>query len=272
MGGVGGAFDAGPLAGQGGAPGPDMGAGGAPDVSPPVDAPFDVPPPDVPPPDMAADLAMDLPAPDVPPEAPVVRKALLVVGSSTALTMGDMRVRAALEARSLMVTLGNDDGPASQADGMDLVVVASSSVSMSVAAKYRTTALPILNMEQAIMDDMGMTGPTEDTDYGEAAGTQVAIVNAAHPLAAGLTGTVTVASNGGTMTWGAPAASAVRVATMTGANAARITIFYYDAGTMMVGLAAPARRVGFFTSDSIAQRLLADGGRLLDAAIAFTTP
>jgi len=209
------------------------------------------------------------PPADLPPEAPRVRRALLVVASPNDLSMGDQRIRDALEDKGVMVTLGNDQGPGSQANGMDLVVVTSSGASEDIAGKYRTVTVPVLCFETGILDDMGMTGPGLEMNFGVSESTQIEIVAALHPLAAGLSGTVNVASESGFMTWGIPAATATKVATLTGADANKSTIFFYERGAMMVGLEAPALRVGHFAGDTVIENLTANGQRLLDAAIDF---
>ena len=94
-------------------------------------------------------------------------------------------------------------------------------------------------------------------------------MNAAHPLAAGLSGTVTV-SSAATFTWGVPNANAVVVARPT-SNATRASIFAYERGAGMVGLTAPGRRVGFFLQDTTGAALNPSGRALVDAALRWAT-
>jgi hypothetical protein len=110
---------------------------------------------------------------------------------------------------------------------------------------------------------MAMTGRVAGTDYGTPTQTQVA-VSGTHPLAAGLAGTVTVVTAASAFNWGKPGASAAigaRVAVGTQA-----TSFGYEAGSPMVGYAAPSRRVGLFIGTPASTKLNANGWKLFDAA------
>jgi hypothetical protein len=121
-------------------------------------------------------------------------------------------------------------------------------------------------LEPQLFDDMGMTGLTSGTNFGSTASqTQVTISTASHPMAAGLTGNVTVVSAASTFGWGGPNANGVKVATIVG-NSSRATIFAYNSGAVMPGLTAPASRVGFFLFGNSAT-LTANGGSLFDAAV-----
>jgi len=163
-------------------------------------------------------------------------------------------------------------GPAAttaDAGGKAVVVISSTSNSGDVTTKYRTAVTPVVVWEPLLFDELGMTG-TASTSQGTQTGqTQVAIVNAAHPLAAGLSGTVTVSSST-TFTWGVPNAGAVVVARPP-SNASRASIFAYERGAGMVGLTAPGRRVGLFLHDTAAASLNGSGRSLVDAALRWAT-
>ena len=66
-----------------------------------------------------------------------------------------------------------------------LVVISSTGTSTDVNTKFRTTQVPVLTWENALYDDLGMTGNAAADHNATANQTQVQIVNAAHPLAAG---------------------------------------------------------------------------------------
>jgi hypothetical protein len=206
----------------------------------------------------------DMPGPDLPPEAPPARNALFVVGNTT-LNAGDTQLRAALMAKGLTVRL-LDDAAAPDTANTQLVVLSASCMAAMLANKYRMVALPVLNLESAVYDDMGMTGTTAN-DFDEAMGTQVVIVLPAHPLAAGLAmGNVTVVTASSGISWGVPGAAAEKVATIPG-QATHFAVFAYPKDAAMVGLQAPGKRVGLFPSDTASQRLSPDGLKLLNAAI-----
>ncbi len=193
-------------------------------------------------------------------------EALLIVGN-TLLGTGDTAVEARLRALGFS-TLVRDAAAVAPIDaaGKALVVISSTVASGSVNTKFRGVSIPVLTWESALLDDLGMTGTVSGTDLGTlGAQTALAIADAAHPLAAGLSGTPVV-STSSIYSWGVPGPAAAKVVTLAG-NSARAAIFGYEAGAAMPGLAAPARRVGFFLEDITAANLTADGLKLFDAAV-----
>ena len=205
--------------------------------------------------------------PDVTDSAPG-KLAYLVVGDPAAPTAGDSRLRTALEAEGFEVRLLDDGAPASMASGARLVVLTSSCSSSALGSKYRDVATPVLTLDSGVFGLMGLTGPIVAVDHGEEQASQVQIVREAHPLAGGLTGSVAVVTQAAGMNWGRPAAAAEQIATFQG-MADKVAIFAYERGAAMIGHTAPARRVGFFAADAAAERLTADGLRLLDAAVSW---
>jgi hypothetical protein len=196
--------------------------------------------------------------------------ALLVVADPTAMAAVDTKLKVLLEAKGMRVTMGDDDGMGSQANGTRIVVLSGTSASEKLASKFRDIPTPILVLVPQVYDDMGMT-PGGDGNFGEDDATQVAIAMGAHPLAAGLTGNVGVLTGGASkLGWGKPTATAAKIATFTGggANAMKVAIFGYDKGALMVSpTLAPARRVGAFITDAAIASLNANGEKLLGAAI-----
>jgi Bacterial Ig domain/Beta-propeller repeat/Carboxypeptidase regulatory-like domain/IPT/TIG domain/Bacterial TSP3 repeat len=201
------------------------------------------------------------------------RNALLVVGSTT-LNTGDSAVKTRLQNLGYTVTVkaaGSTSNTAiktSDADGKTLVVISSTVTPANVANKFRNVAVPVLDWEFDILDDMGMTGLTSGTDFGttSTAQTQLSIADPTQPMAAGLSGTQTVVTTATNFTWGKPNLNAVKVATVAG-DATKVDIFGYDAGAAMPGLEAPARRVALFLTDTTAAGFNANGGALFDAAV-----
>lgn len=118
--------------------------------------------------------------------------------------------------------------------------------------------MPVVTGEGGLFSNMGMTGST-NKDLGTVSRqTQVTISNPAHPLAAGLSGNVTVTASG-TLTWGKPGAAAATVGIVVG-DPTKTVIFGYEGGATMVGLNAPARRVGLYLFDTTALSFTVNGG------------
>jgi hypothetical protein len=259
---------AGGMIGTGGSGAGTGGTGGSPDATldelpPPPDLPAETRPADGPR-DVVADLPPEGPAPDLAPEVPAVRTVLLVVGENP--TTAEGRLRTNLMGRGFMVKVVQDEA-AADVTGVHLVIIAETCASATLTTKYRDVAVPVINLEPAVMDDMRLTGLVSGTDYEQTEGNVINIVTPLHPMAAGTSGMVTpVTGTGSFLVWGIPSDAAEKVATLPG-TPARYTIFGYPAGAMMVGQAAPARRVGFFAGDTALERLNDNGVKLMNAAI-----
>ena len=114
------------------------------------------------------------------------------------------------------------------------------------------------------MPDMKMVSMRDHTN-----GTSMIKMVGSHPLTAGLTGTVTIADNPpmpADMGWGLVGPKAIVAATMV-ADANQAALFGYQTGDDMIGMVAPARRVGFCEREAIAAHMSPDGLKLFDSAI-----
>lgn len=196
--------------------------------------------------------------------------ALLVAGSTT-LNSSDAAIKARLEALNYVVTVkAASSSTTADATGKAVVVISSTVTPTSVGTKFRTVAVPVVTWETGLFANMGMTGSTNN-DFGTITKqTQVKITNPTHPLAAGLSGNVTIVAASGTLSWGKPNANAVSAAT-TVSDVTKKLIFGYEQGVAMPGLVAPARRVGLFMSDTTAAGFTTNGSLLFDTAIKWAT-
>jgi hypothetical protein len=245
---------------------PVVSPSGGPDLRPPADAAPPEPP--LPPPGRPDAAPPRPPDPGPPPDAapPPPKTALLVVGTTMPLPPDDTKLKARLEGKGLVVKLAGDSQAATQANGVDLVVISGTSVGNMVAGKYQAVPIPVLCLEPAIMGAMKMTG-NGATGSGTAVTNQIAIALPTHPIAAGQMGTVAVTTAATTeISWGAPAPTADHIASLVGMTG-RSTAYAYDKGQMMVGTPAPARRVGLFIHTKIADRLTPAGWQMFDAAV-----
>jgi hypothetical protein len=162
--------------------------------------------------------------------------------------------------------VGPASGPATQASGVDLIIISGSGLGNDVGAKYLAAAAPVICLEPVIFGRMRLTAATE-TAQGSVTASQITIT-AAHPIVADMTGTVAVTSAAAEVGWGLPAAAS-RIATV-GMMANRYAVFAYDKGAMLVGMpATPAagRRVGLFIRTGVADRLTPTGWRIFEGAV-----
>jgi regulation of enolase protein 1 (concanavalin A-like superfamily) len=206
-----------------------------------------------------------VPPTSTPTPAICAGKTILFVGSAVPLEARDQALVNRLTSQGhTVVARSQSDAQTADAADKHLVIISDSVTSTSVNTKFRDVAQPVINWEPSLYDDMMMTGPTFGTDYGDQSGqTTLTILDAAHPLAAGLNGAPQTTNSAQLYFWAAPGPNADQVAAVSG-NSSRVTIFAYEAGEAMVGMNAPGRRVGFF--NGYGADFTGNGWALFDAA------
>jgi RHS repeat-associated protein len=200
---------------------------------------------------------------------------LFVVASTNLSGTADNTISNHLQSAGYFITVKAATNVVStNAIGKNLVLISSSVTSTDVNTKFRTNPVPVITWKQDLYDDLGMV-TSNSAFYGTVSGqSQLNIIYPTHPLAAGLTGTLTVVTNTSVFAWGLPNSNAVQIAVST-SNPGDCVLFGYEKGAGMPGLAAPARRVGLFLSDSNSMTSLnTNGWALFDAAVnwAVTAP
>ncbi len=198
-----------------------------------------------------------------------IGEALFVAGNAN-LTTADLAVKTRLEGLGFDVTVVEaPSSQASNATGKEVIVISSTVNSGDVNTKFTNVAVPLMNWEPGLSDDLKMTTNSSST---ASSATKIQIINNAHPMAAGLPlGQLIVYSANSSIIHSAHvSSSAIKIAASSG-NASNFTIYGYDQGASMQGLTAPARRVGFFLHDLGAGVLTSNGFSLFDAAIRWLT-
>jgi hypothetical protein len=200
---------------------------------------------------------------------------LLVVGR-TPLGVGDARVKERLESLGYgVVAKPALQVVSSDASGKAMIAISSTSLAMDVTdvpgeltAKFRESAVPVLVWEPRLFYELGMIGGEDhQKDWGALKDqSRLTMTDPAHPLAAGLSGTVPVLTNPDRISWGLVRGEAIKVATLDG-HPDRAAVFAYDRAASMPGLVAPARRVGLFLFDATPLHLTRQGWSLFDAAV-----
>ncbi|MBB4519317.1 hypothetical protein [Paraburkholderia fungorum] len=181
----------------------------------------------------------------------------------------DQKIAAHLTARGYSVRMLDQAQPPEAVGDADLVVISSTVSSKQVAGGWRDLAKPLLTWENDLLDDFAMTGKRHDVDFGEAEKERYLwLVNAPHPIAAGLPAGVTnVYVKQAAMSWGKPGLGATTIATLYG-QPEKAAIFAYEKGaTMDYESLAPARRVMFFLNNDTFGNLSPAGNSLFDAAV-----
>jgi hypothetical protein len=193
---------------------------------------------------------------------------LLVTGSTT-LNPSDAALRDRLNGLGYPVTtVTSQHVNSGSTTGKAVVVVAPSAIPAELGTKLRDVAVPVIVAAAGAFGNMAMTAPA---DFGSLAGqTKVAVVDSFHPLSANLSGARTVVSPAATFSWGVPAASAAKVATLE-LDASKSTVFGYEARAMMLsGVTALERRTGLWLGPGSAEALTGDGAALVNAAVTWS--
>ncbi|HEY2926267.1 hypothetical protein [Piscinibacter sp.] len=169
------------------------------------------------------------------------------------------------------VSVADHREPASAADGKDMVVISATVKANILGGRYKDVKVPVVSLENDVLDDMGMSAKRRGVDFGDVEDQHyVKLVNAPHPLAAGLpAGTVDLFKSAVGMGWGVPARGATTIATLHGAPD-KATIFAYEKGATMDHEAlAPARRVYLPIDYNAWSHLTPAGIKLVDNALAW---
>ncbi len=156
------------------------------------------------------------------------------------------------------------DGSVAQPDTLNKeIVFISDTVNDGVGTTLCDIRAPIMAVKPSMYDELDMTNPPPDNGL-EPNQTDIDIVDPGHPIAAGLSGTVSILTGNNNMGWGIPLTGAQSVASIAG-DPSRATIFAYMDGIACAGF--PARRVAFPLATSTGAALTADGWALFDAAV-----
>lgn len=152
---------------------------------------------------------------------------------------------------------------AGDAAGKDLVIIAPDA--RRVGVHFRDVAVPVITMEVRLFSTMYLTG--RRGGFGNLDNqSQVIVTNPSHPLAAGLSATVTTHSVPNRFYWGQPGAEAIRVASSADPN--KVLIFAYESGASLASGKAQARRIAFYNGNGTSYT--AEGWLLFRAAVEWS--
>ena len=171
---------------------------------------------------------------------------VLFITGDKPLSSSDTTVIRDLESEGMQVQVLLDaSSTASDANGMDLVLISESVLSTKVGNRFASVSVPLVVYESYLYDDLGMSGGRRG-NYGNAFRRKSILMQGTHPLTGGLSGSVKVSNRRARLSWAKPGSEAIVAATLRG-DRRRATIFGYEAGaTLANGQKAPARRVGLF--------------------------
>ena len=185
------------------------------------------------------------------------------------LNSGDQAIYNRLITLGHTVTIkGSNANPASTSDatGQDFVLISSTINSGDINTMFRDVPIPVIVCEPWLLDDMKMVYNDGNQQGGWTGQTQMTIDMPSHPLAAGLSGDITVLSPSENLRFGTPNLNGDKIARLYGSTD-NYGIFCYHPGAWMEGMYAPAMRIGFFLDNNTAAYLTNDGWTLFDNCI-----
>jgi hypothetical protein len=200
------------------------------------------------------------------------RKALLVVDNTGSLDDGEIILRLTLENRGMIVTLSPGTGPATLANGQNVVLVSSGVGSGDFVPVFKDVAVPMVVFGNSAYQNLGWITSSSGKGTVEST-TLVSLVDTSSPLVSDLmTGAgfkMILDSRDTSLYWGTPTASAIRAASIMGQPTQAVSFGYEKGAALMTGTAA-ARRIGFGVKVDSVQDLTVEGFKLLMAAIEWT--
>ena len=191
---------------------------------------------------------------------------LLVQGQSDLLDVADNALRDHLMNAGFIVVPQYDSILDIQdTSGISAICISTSVDTARIGALFRTVNIPILSNEHYLLDDLGMCGPHAKDSIGlDINYTTAQIATPSHPVAAGLSGSVIMIDTLGHCDWGIPGNAATIILTSKD-SLSHSSCFIYESGSLMPGLAAPARRAAFCFWTRNADRLTAEAWTIFNA-------
>ena len=161
----------------------------------------------------------------------------------------------------------------SQAEANDDVVVGAHLLLISATVSSGTVAtnmpglagyeIPIIDWEPALYDELGFAA----ANGGEFGTMDINIVDASHPLAAGFPeGLVTITTVSKQVSFGQPLGD-VNIIGDNPNDPSQVVLFGYETGAAMAVGNAPARRVGTFLLNDVADSMTDEGWALVDSTV-----
>ena len=193
---------------------------------------------------------------------------LFVVGS-TELNGGDEAIRNFLIKNDYHVFVQDVyDSVVFQIDEKAAILVSSTCGSTKkIRDEILNVDVPLLSWQNSLFDDFGWTGRKSNTDFGRSQGSTIDIVDAAHPIAAGLSGAVGVTTVDDEITWAVPNENARVIACVENDPTKPVIFCYETRSKMLKDMTANARRVSLYYSDESPALLTKEGWKILAGAV-----
>jgi hypothetical protein len=194
--------------------------------------------------------------------------ALFVVATDAEnLDTAEFKIDSVLQEMGFYTTIiGQDVVTDAETNGMSLVLISATVTSGTITENMPglgDMTVPLINWEPFLDDLLGYS----ESDGGEFNTTEIEIVLEGHQIAAGLPeGLVTISTVEKAVSYGVPQGDADIIAVNPN-DSSQAVLFAYEEGAEMFSGNAPARRVGIFLLNDVADAMTPEGWAIFDAAV-----
>lgn len=193
--------------------------------------------------------------------------ALFVVADAENPNVAETKIDSVLQKMGFYTEIiGQDVVTDAETDGMSLVLISATVTSGTVTENMPglpDMAIPLMNWEPFLDDLIGYS----ELDGGEFNTYEIEIVLEEHPIAAGLPlGLTTISTTEKAVSYGTPQGDADIIAVNPN-DSSQAVLFAYEEGAAMYTGNAPARRVGIFLLNDVADAMTPEGWAIFDAAV-----
>ncbi len=193
--------------------------------------------------------------------------ALFIVANAESPNVAETKIDSVLQEMGFYTTIvGQDIVTDADSDGKSLVLISATVTSTTIATNMPglgDMAVPLVNWEPFLDDVLGYSA----TDGGEFNTTEIEIVLEEHQIAAGLpSGLTAISTVEKAVSYGTPEGE-VDIIAVNPNDSSQAVLFAYEEGAAMNSGNAPARRVGIFLLNDVADAMTPEGWAIFDAAI-----
>ncbi|MGF7031742.1 hypothetical protein J2T17_002656 [Paenibacillus mucilaginosus] len=204
----------------------------------------------------------DEPAAEVSPKG----KKLLIVGREKAAE--DLIIGDRLKTQGFVVSYLIDRRLSPERiKGFDLIFISETTNSKYVKENLehmKTLEIPVIYNKAISMGDLGMSSTSENSSVEKVK--KITIKDAAHPIAAGVTGSIDVYTEDGRIDYGVPGKNATVIATVAGDDK-KAAVYAYEKGSKNIkGETVPARTVFFYMAAGMSGKTTNDAWKILEAS------
>jgi hypothetical protein len=195
---------------------------------------------------------------------------LFVVADGANLNAAENKIFTRLTDMDFIVEIvGQNEASDASTEDMSLILISATVSSGTITTNMpglKDLETPIINWEPFIYDFLGFQ-EQNGGEFNITDSTEIEIVNDTHPLAGGLpAGIVLISDIQKGVSFGMPQGD-VAVIAVNSAVDTQVVLFGYDKGAEMFSGNAPARRVGTFLLNDVADSMTEEGWTLFDASV-----